>query len=216
MLVAKQTGCHECRRRRAPAAAVDPPWRPLGSPAIGQRIQQASAVVFTIAPVHMHRCRASPRPRPGASAGLGVALSAGMELLSAGMELPTDLTENREYLSLAIALAIGVLFGLERGWHGLHQEDGRRVAGVHTFGLIGLLGGASGLLSPAVVAIADTTGIVKTAASAIVGGPATRLRVGGAAGRGVGCRTGGRLVGDDLLVIPGSVSAARCRTATRS
>ncbi len=49
-------------------------------------------------------------------------------------------------LHLAVALAIGLLIGLERGWKRREAEEGERVAGVRTFGLIGLLGGVSGLL----------------------------------------------------------------------
>ncbi len=49
--------------------------------------------------------------------------------------------------SLGIALGIGLLIGLERGWHERSAEDGRRVAGVRTFGLIGLTGGLTGILS---------------------------------------------------------------------
>lgn len=42
---------------------------------------------------------------------------------------------------LGIALAIGLLIGLERGWSDRNEDEGRRIAGVRTFGLIGLLGG---------------------------------------------------------------------------
>ncbi|MDD3609066.1 MAG: MgtC/SapB family protein [Halothiobacillaceae bacterium] len=48
---------------------------------------------------------------------------------------------------LAIALAIGLLVGTERGWHERHAGEGRRVAGIRTFGLIGLLGGLVGLIA---------------------------------------------------------------------
>lgn len=48
---------------------------------------------------------------------------------------------------LALALAAGLLIGLERGWHQRELPDGQRVAGLRTFGLIGLLGGLSGLLA---------------------------------------------------------------------
>lgn len=50
-------------------------------------------------------------------------------------------------LKLAIALAVGLLIGLERGWHERAAEEGMRVAGVRTFALIGLLGGFTGLLA---------------------------------------------------------------------
>ncbi len=49
--------------------------------------------------------------------------------------------------SLGVALGIGLLIGLERGWHERSAEDGRRVAGVRTFGLIGLTGGLMGVLA---------------------------------------------------------------------
>lgn len=52
-------------------------------------------------------------------------------------------------LALAVALAIGLLIGLERGWHEREREEGGRVAGLRTFGLIGLLGGVSGLIGTA-------------------------------------------------------------------
>ena len=48
---------------------------------------------------------------------------------------------------MAVALAIGVLIGLERGWHGRDEAEGQRVAGMRTFALIGLLGAGSSLLA---------------------------------------------------------------------
>ncbi len=54
------------------------------------------------------------------------------------------MTDEREILLLATALAIGLLIGIERGWHGLQQEKSH-IPGVRTFGLIGLLGGVTGL-----------------------------------------------------------------------
>lgn len=50
-------------------------------------------------------------------------------------------------LRLAISLAVGLLIGLERGWHERAAEEGARVAGVRTFALIGLFGGFAGLLA---------------------------------------------------------------------
>ncbi len=41
---------------------------------------------------------------------------------------------------LAVALAIGLLMGLERGWEYRQLPEGGRVAGIRTFGLIALLG----------------------------------------------------------------------------
>jgi uncharacterized membrane protein (DUF4010 family) len=50
-------------------------------------------------------------------------------------------------LALGAALAIGLLIGLERGWNDRDEEEGDRIAGLRTFGVIGLLGGVAALLS---------------------------------------------------------------------
>lgn len=50
------------------------------------------------------------------------------------------------YRDLVVALAIGLLIGLERGWTLRQKPDGSRVAGFRTFGLLGLLGGLAGLI----------------------------------------------------------------------
>ncbi|PLX37501.1 MAG: hypothetical protein C0606_04140 [Hyphomicrobiales bacterium] len=54
---------------------------------------------------------------------------------------PSDLIER-----LAIALAIGLIVGLERGWKERNEEEGRRFAGIRTFALSALLGGFWGAL----------------------------------------------------------------------
>lgn len=48
---------------------------------------------------------------------------------------------------LGIALAIGLLVGIERGWRLRDSKSGTRSAGLRTFTLLGLLGGLIGLLS---------------------------------------------------------------------
>lgn len=48
---------------------------------------------------------------------------------------------------LGAALAIGLLIGVERGWGQRDAAEGQRIAGVRTYGLIGLLGGASATLA---------------------------------------------------------------------
>ncbi|MHA7833905.1 MAG: MgtC/SapB family protein [Algiphilus sp.] len=50
---------------------------------------------------------------------------------------------------LGMALALGLVVGFERGWHARARAEGERIAGVRTFGLIGLLGGLSVLLAKA-------------------------------------------------------------------
>jgi hypothetical protein len=44
---------------------------------------------------------------------------------------------------LGVALAIGLLVGLERGWERRELGEGKRAAGLRTFGMIGLIGGAT-------------------------------------------------------------------------
>jgi uncharacterized membrane protein (DUF4010 family) len=46
---------------------------------------------------------------------------------------------------LALALAVGLLIGVERGWQLREGAPGSRVAGIRTFALLGLLGGLAGL-----------------------------------------------------------------------
>ena len=48
---------------------------------------------------------------------------------------------------LAVALAIGLLIGLERGWQTREDTDHQRTAGLRTYALAGLLGGICGVLS---------------------------------------------------------------------
>src|SRR3546814_12121818 len=43
--------------------------------------------------------------------------------------------------TLAASLAIGILIGIERGWRPRDANDGSRVSGLRTFGLLGLTGG---------------------------------------------------------------------------
>jgi uncharacterized membrane protein (DUF4010 family) len=48
---------------------------------------------------------------------------------------------------LGAALAIGLLIGVERGWHEREAKEGARIAGVRTYGLVGLLGGGMALIA---------------------------------------------------------------------
>jgi len=48
---------------------------------------------------------------------------------------------------LSVALAIGVLIGLERGWKARNEPEGGRAAGLRTHALAGLLGGVWGALA---------------------------------------------------------------------
>jgi uncharacterized membrane protein (DUF4010 family) len=65
------------------------------------------------------------------------------------------MTEHELLGRLAVALAVGLLVGLERGWQTRDETDHQRAAGLRTFALTGLLGGLSGavttLTSPVVL-----------------------------------------------------------------
>lgn len=52
-----------------------------------------------------------------------------------------------QLLDVGIAFALGLLIGVERGWHERAAAEGERIAGIRTFGLLGLLGGLWGILS---------------------------------------------------------------------
>ena len=52
-------------------------------------------------------------------------------------------------LKLGLALAIGLLVGLERGWREREAPAGSRTAGIRTYGLSGLLGGVFAALAQA-------------------------------------------------------------------
>jgi hypothetical protein len=49
---------------------------------------------------------------------------------------------------LSLALAIGLLIGLERGWRTREAVEGVATAGLRTFALIGLSGGLWAALTP--------------------------------------------------------------------
>ena len=61
---------------------------------------------------------------------------------------------------LAVALAIGLLVGLERGWQTRTEADHQRTAGLRTFALTGLMGGICGLLSVASSPIVLAAGLL--------------------------------------------------------
>jgi MgtC family len=57
------------------------------------------------------------------------------------------MSELQNFKLLGISLAIGLLVGLERGWHMRNKGEGMRIAGLRTYGLIALLGGLWGILA---------------------------------------------------------------------
>lgn len=56
------------------------------------------------------------------------------------------MTEVELFKRLGVALAVGLLIGVERGWYERGRAEGGRIAGLRTFGLIGVLGALWALL----------------------------------------------------------------------
>lgn len=52
-----------------------------------------------------------------------------------------------QLLPLLVALALGMLIGLQRGWHQRDTPPGGRIAGIRTFGLLALSGALAGVLT---------------------------------------------------------------------
>lgn len=82
------------------------------------------------------------------------------------------------YKDLALALGLGLLIGLERGWRSRGEPDGARVAGLRTFGLLGLIGGIAGLLHRAVDPVVAII-VVAATALALGAGYVRDMRAGG-------------------------------------
>lgn len=59
----------------------------------------------------------------------------------------TTILPMQELISLSLALALGLLIGIQRGWIHRLREPGTRVAGIRTYALVGLLGGIAAVLS---------------------------------------------------------------------
>lgn len=71
--------------------------------------------------------------------------------------------EQATFYHLGVALAIGFLIGIERGWSERDEQEGTRVAGVRTFALIGLLGGAAALVAQPLGALVPAVGLLALA-----------------------------------------------------
>lgn len=71
--------------------------------------------------------------------------------------------------TLALAIAIGLLIGFERGWQLREEPDGQRVAGIRTFAMLGLLGGITGLLMRETLAPVAMLLLLGTVAALLVG-----------------------------------------------
>ncbi len=63
------------------------------------------------------------------------------------MDPATDVALWHPFWRLMVALGIGLMIGLERGWHQRGEAEGSRIAGFRTFALFGLFGGLVALLA---------------------------------------------------------------------
>lgn len=69
---------------------------------------------------------------------------------------------------IGLALALGMLVGLQRGWVLRNRPDGSRFAGIRTYGLLGLAGGIAGALQSRAEGLA-TVLLAATAALIVLG-----------------------------------------------
>ncbi|MDX1266398.1 MAG: MgtC/SapB family protein, partial [Oceanisphaera sp.] len=62
-------------------------------------------------------------------------------------ELNTEfLSSHATLIRLGLALLLGTLIGIQRGWQSRDSQAGQRVAGIRTHALVGLFGGLMALL----------------------------------------------------------------------
>ncbi|MCL7744469.1 DUF4010 domain-containing protein [Guyparkeria hydrothermalis] len=78
------------------------------------------------------------------------------------------LQENQSLVLLTVALLLGALIGLERGWSSRQKEAGERIAGIRTHALVGLLGGLAALLSTTLTGWAFPTLLLAVTAVSLV------------------------------------------------
>lgn len=81
------------------------------------------------------------------------------------------------YKGIAVAFALGLLVGVQRGWAQRAAADGTRFAGVRTYGLLGLAGGVGGALAGAAPVLAAI--VLASAAGLILIGYARSTQGGG-------------------------------------
>jgi uncharacterized membrane protein (DUF4010 family) len=69
-------------------------------------------------------------------------------------------SEFEPFYRLALAIAIGLLVGVERHWREREAAPGLRTAGIRTFALIGMLGGVIGLVEQALPSTGQPGGVI--------------------------------------------------------
>ena len=73
--------------------------------------------------------------------------------------------DTAQFIGIGLALGLGLLVGIQRGWALRDMAEGTRFAGIRTFGLLGLTGGIAGILyepapGPALIVLAASAGLV--------------------------------------------------------
>ena len=71
--------------------------------------------------------------------------------------------EQQIFFRLGAALAVGLLIGVERGWKERAMAEGTRIAGLRTYGLLGLLGGGVALIAERLGALTFGLAFIATA-----------------------------------------------------
>jgi uncharacterized membrane protein (DUF4010 family) len=74
------------------------------------------------------------------------------------------------YARVGLALGIGLMVGIERGWRSRERPAGSRAAGIRTFTLIGLLGGIAALMGGESAIVAGLAGVAALMVTAYVTG----------------------------------------------
>lgn len=72
------------------------------------------------------------------------------------------------WIELLVALAVGLLIGLERGWQKRQAPEGARFAGLRTFGLLAVLGAVLSLLASDLGTVLLAAGLLSVTALIIV------------------------------------------------
>lgn len=70
------------------------------------------------------------------------------------------------FINLAVALALGLIIGFERGWRMRDEEEGSRFAGIRTFMLISFLGALTAMME--IVGLRALTVVIATAMGAVI------------------------------------------------
>ena len=117
-----------------------------------------------------------------------------------------------ELIDLALALALGLLVGLQRGWVQRRDAAGTRFAGVRTYGLIGLTGGIAGIAAPHAAAFALV--LVAAAAGLVMLGYWRTSRAGTTAVSGTSALVGLLTLACGYLAGSGALAAAAAATGS--